>query len=223
MENRSGILGCQARLSEQLQLLNHYIKPATRILDTIAVALTTGNPGEMFAAAFDIREGLRLFLTKRCDIFPFLFPRYAEDIVKREEFPHSTDDRDSKYDAKQVSSVQTHHDLLTEITKIVQDFNLQNLSATPDLYAVYSQLAVTDLNSSRPLCPLCNAKNSVHGTGETALDLDDDYLEAMSRALKGNGVSEDTSATSNNTPLDVANGFVYTALCGSGRTIKNSA
>lgn len=35
-----------------------------RFLDTIALALTTGKPGEVFAAAFDKREQMQLVLAK---------------------------------------------------------------------------------------------------------------------------------------------------------------
>ena len=35
-----------------------------RLLDTIAIALTTGNPGDVFAAAFDKRQNIQLVLAK---------------------------------------------------------------------------------------------------------------------------------------------------------------
>jgi hypothetical protein len=80
-----------------------------RLLDTIAVALTTGNPGEVFAAAFDKREQMQLVLAKNgpptpddiaaareffsligspailsaVDIFPFLIRRCVANINKR--------------------------------------------------------------------------------------------------------------------------------------------
>ena len=76
----------QYNLSEQLQLLHelqysdldmpyqaakfHSNKQSphldanrdVRLLDTIAIALTTGNPGDVFAAAFDKRQHIQLVL-----------------------------------------------------------------------------------------------------------------------------------------------------------------
>jgi len=80
-----------------------------RLLDTITVALTTGNPGEVFAAAFDKREQMQLVLAKNgpptpddiaaarefisligspavlgaVDIFPFLIRQCGANINKR--------------------------------------------------------------------------------------------------------------------------------------------
>ncbi|KAI6143248.1 hypothetical protein BKA82DRAFT_4184288 [Pisolithus tinctorius] len=122
----------QPRLSEQLQLLNHFgysdlqvhmpskgvsqesddnvhANTPIRLLETIAVALTTGKPGEVFATAFDRRKGLTLVLAKNDivtvedhqavrdlfnvltaattkdarDVFPFLFARCRMKIEKR--------------------------------------------------------------------------------------------------------------------------------------------
>ena len=82
---------------------------AKGVLDTIALALTTGNPGEVFAAAFDKREQVQLVLAKdgpptlddiaaarefisliespavldAIDIFPFLIRRCGANINKR--------------------------------------------------------------------------------------------------------------------------------------------
>ncbi|KAI6146314.1 hypothetical protein BKA82DRAFT_1000439 [Pisolithus tinctorius] len=120
----------QAHLSEQLQLLNQFeysdLEPpdvqqhwkqdretriTARLLDTIAAALATGKPGEVFAATFDSRNGLRLVLAKNedvtdegdravreffqaiiapetteaYDVLPSLFSRCAENIMKRIE------------------------------------------------------------------------------------------------------------------------------------------
>ncbi|KAI6146357.1 hypothetical protein BKA82DRAFT_750658 [Pisolithus tinctorius] len=238
-ENHSRILDDQARLSEQLQLLNQFeysdleipdvqqhwkqdreTRITARLLDTIAVALTTGKPGEVFAATFDTRNGLRLVLAKNedvtdeddravreffqaiiapetteaYDVFPFLFSRCAENIAKRiemigravfgfsyvldeayrdyypsasieEEFPHSTAYRNIKYGGYQLPSLQTVlRDLLTDITKLVQKFNLQNLSATPNLYAVFARLVVTaaTFNSSRFLRRLTDFPSSMN-------------------------------------------------------------
>jgi hypothetical protein len=82
---------------------NHVI----RILDTIAAALTTGKPGEVFAAAFDKQEHIELVLAKNglptsqdvaaanelisligsvtqpLDLFPFLLRRCGANIDKR--------------------------------------------------------------------------------------------------------------------------------------------
>lgn len=130
--NHPSILDDQARLSEQPQLLNqlgyshlygdsqygdnlenswapdHNAK--IRALDAITVALTTGAPGETFAASFDDRgKGPTLVLAKNtpvthedeqaiyrllkvitafttenaCDVLPFLIPRCRENIEKR--------------------------------------------------------------------------------------------------------------------------------------------
>lgn len=122
----------QPRLSEQLQLLNHFgysdlqvhmpskgvsqesddnvhANTPIRLLETIAVALTTGKPGEVLATAFDRREGLALVLAKNDvvtvedhqavrdlfnvltatttkdarNVFPFLFARCRMKIEKR--------------------------------------------------------------------------------------------------------------------------------------------
>jgi hypothetical protein len=121
----------QRNLSEQLQLLHELqysdfdmlhqghsgysnrrsrdTNRDARLLDTIAVALTTGNPGEVFAAAFDKREQMQLVLAKNgpptlndiaaarefisligspavldaIDIFPFLIRRCEANINKR--------------------------------------------------------------------------------------------------------------------------------------------
>ncbi|KIN97287.1 hypothetical protein M404DRAFT_1006167, partial [Pisolithus tinctorius Marx 270] len=118
----------QSRLSEQLQLLDQFgysnierfvgvgqhsnknMRNRTiRILETIAAALTTGNPGEVFAAAFDSRNTLTLVLAKNdCvtdednravrrlfnaitapetqdayDVLPFLLSRCGRNMEKR--------------------------------------------------------------------------------------------------------------------------------------------
>jgi hypothetical protein len=72
----------QVILSEQLQLLHQFrysdlhmpyqakdsrsrdIRSEVRILDTIAILLTAGRPGEVTAVAFDKRRGLQLVLAK---------------------------------------------------------------------------------------------------------------------------------------------------------------
>ncbi|KAF5374108.1 hypothetical protein D9615_008811 [Tricholomella constricta] len=80
-----------------------------RLLDTIAVALTTGNPGDVFAASFDKRQQVQLVLSKNgpptpedvsaanelisligspsvadaIDLFPFLIRRCGVNIDKR--------------------------------------------------------------------------------------------------------------------------------------------
>jgi len=41
-----------------------------RILDVIAVCLTTGHPGDVVAAAFDKREHITLILAKNGDVLP---------------------------------------------------------------------------------------------------------------------------------------------------------
>jgi len=41
-----------------------------RVLDMIAVCMTTGNPGDVVAAAFDKREGITLVLAKNGDVLP---------------------------------------------------------------------------------------------------------------------------------------------------------
>ncbi|KAI5999767.1 hypothetical protein F5J12DRAFT_784545 [Pisolithus orientalis] len=83
------LMSDQHRLSERLHLLYHFgysdidmryqdvdhlsnrhrlkwydTKSTIHILDTIAVALTTGRPGDVFAAAFDTRGGVTLVLAK---------------------------------------------------------------------------------------------------------------------------------------------------------------
>jgi hypothetical protein len=92
----------QSNLSEQLQLLHelsysdldvpyqaagvHSNKGSrdldtnrdVRFLDTIVVALTTGNPGDVFAAAFDKREHMQLVLAKNG-------PPASEDIAASNE------------------------------------------------------------------------------------------------------------------------------------------
>ena len=118
----------QRNLSEQLQLLHELqysdfdiphqgysnrrsrdTNRDARLLNTIALALTTGNPGEVFAAAFDKREQVQLVLAKNgpptlddiaaarefisliespavldaIDIFPFLIRRCGANINKR--------------------------------------------------------------------------------------------------------------------------------------------
>ena len=123
----------QSNLSEQLQLLrelgysdlnipyqaagihgnkgSRYLDTNrdVRFLDTIAVALTTGNPGDVFAAAFDKREHMQLVLAKNgapasediaaanelisligsptvadaMDLFPFLIRRCGANIDER--------------------------------------------------------------------------------------------------------------------------------------------
>ena len=122
----------QHNLSEQLQLLHelqysdldmpyqaakiHSNKQSrhldanrdVRLLDTIAIALTTGNPGDVFAAAFDKRQHIQLVLAKNgppthedvtaanelisligsptvadaMDLFPFLIRRCGANIDK---------------------------------------------------------------------------------------------------------------------------------------------
>ncbi|KAI6154786.1 hypothetical protein BKA82DRAFT_997657 [Pisolithus tinctorius] len=133
MAPRSKLMSAQERLSEQLQLLSQFkysdldmpyagvgqhsnkatrsldTKDIIRILDTIAVALTTGVAGDVYAAAFDTRGRLTLVLAKNerstadddravrhlCsliispqtsaarDVFPFLFARCRANIQKR--------------------------------------------------------------------------------------------------------------------------------------------
>ena len=123
----------QRNLSEQLQLLHELqysdldmpyqaagihsnkrfqnldTKRDVRLLDTIAIALTTGNPGDVFAAAFDKRQQIQLVLAKNrpptledisaanklisligsptvkdaIDLFPFLLCRCGANINKR--------------------------------------------------------------------------------------------------------------------------------------------
>ncbi|KAI6152622.1 hypothetical protein BKA82DRAFT_4112897 [Pisolithus tinctorius] len=128
------LMSDQRRLSEQLQLLYHFgysdidmryqdvdhlsdrhrqkwygTKSTIRILDTIAVALTTGRPRDVFAAAFDTHGGVTLVLAKNdsptaeddravrdlfgwitapettgaYDVLPFLFTRCGANIAKR--------------------------------------------------------------------------------------------------------------------------------------------
>ncbi len=120
------MIGDQRRLSEQLQLLHelsksdlnkpYFYQSATVRshkdscnLDAIAVALTTGKPGDAFAAAFEKRQHLQLVLAKNgplntedmaatdellslignptidtaMDIFPFLLRRCGANINKR--------------------------------------------------------------------------------------------------------------------------------------------
>src|ERR1700736_2415239 len=84
----------QTRLSEELRLLHKFCysdldlpyqsagahsnkdirDPGThadlRMLDVIAVCLTTGNPGDVVAAAFDKRERITLILAKNGDVLP---------------------------------------------------------------------------------------------------------------------------------------------------------
>jgi len=88
---------------------SHDTNRDARLLETIAVALTTGNPGEVFAAAFDKREQMQLVLAKNgpptpddiaaarefisligspavldaVDTFPFLIRRCGANINKR--------------------------------------------------------------------------------------------------------------------------------------------
>jgi hypothetical protein len=120
----------QSYLSEQLRLLDEigYSDPYqsagihsnkrfrdsdtnrdVHLLDTIAVALTTGKPGDVFAASFDKRSNMQLVLAKNkphtrediaaanhllslinhskaktaIDIFPFLIERCGTNINKR--------------------------------------------------------------------------------------------------------------------------------------------
>ncbi|KIM42343.1 hypothetical protein M413DRAFT_27128 [Hebeloma cylindrosporum] len=130
---RSSIMDDQVNLSEQLLLLNElgysgldspyhraavrnnmrYRDPDTnremRLLDCIAVALSTGKPGEVFAASFDKREQMQLVLAKNgpptpddieasqelislignpdvlhaMHIFPFLLRRCGDNMNKR--------------------------------------------------------------------------------------------------------------------------------------------
>ncbi|KAH7885629.1 hypothetical protein F5I97DRAFT_1929026 [Phlebopus sp. FC_14] len=118
-----------AVLAEQLQLLNQLrysdepmrcegkkyyhdngdANAALRVLDTIALVLTTGKPGEVFAAAFDRSQSVTLVLAKNdpviqedvqavhelittitasttesaYDVLPFLFSRCRENIERR--------------------------------------------------------------------------------------------------------------------------------------------
>ncbi|KAH7885631.1 hypothetical protein F5I97DRAFT_1421280 [Phlebopus sp. FC_14] len=123
------LLDDQADLAEQLQLLNQLrysdepmrcegkkyyhgsgdANAALRVLDTIALVLTTGKPGEVFAAAFDRSQSVTLVLAKNdsatqedvqavhelittitasttesaYDVLPFLFSRCRENIERR--------------------------------------------------------------------------------------------------------------------------------------------
>ncbi|KAI6146328.1 hypothetical protein BKA82DRAFT_994208 [Pisolithus tinctorius] len=192
----------------------HDTKSTIRILDTIAVALTTGRPGDVFAAAFDTRGGVTLVLAKNdsptaeddqavrdlfrwitapettgaYDVLPFLFTRCGENIAKRmvkmddavrdfshgleevlrhytpvssidEEFPYSTTYRSLQYGDQQVPFVKMMRELLEVIRGRVQAFNLQNPSATPDVYCRYAQLALVAfvLKRSRLLRSLCES------------------------------------------------------------------
>ncbi|KAI6146369.1 hypothetical protein BKA82DRAFT_20060 [Pisolithus tinctorius] len=186
-----------------------------RVLDTVALALTTRKPGEVFAVALDTRGGLTLVLgknddvtadddraardffklisdseaTQTCDVLSFLFSRCAANIAERimklnqavnefscclndflrthyfflpsleDEFPLSLDYRKSKYGGEQISSVQMLRDLLEGIPDINEGFNLWDLSETPGLLAVYSELvlACQILRRSRILCQLCKS------------------------------------------------------------------
>ena len=70
-----------------------------RLLDTFAIALTTGNPGDVFAAAFDKRQHMQLVLAKNG-------PPTSEDVSaanepisligNRRERPLSLPDSDSQ-------------------------------------------------------------------------------------------------------------------------------
>ncbi|KAI5999780.1 hypothetical protein F5J12DRAFT_784558 [Pisolithus orientalis] len=133
-DHQNVLMSDQHRLSEQLQLLYHfgysdidmryqdvghfsnrrrrkwnYTKSTIRILDTIAVALTTGLAGDAYATAFDTSGGLTLVLAKNepvthdddravrdlfmvvtapqtsepRDVYPFLFTRCGANIAKR--------------------------------------------------------------------------------------------------------------------------------------------
>ncbi|KAI6042208.1 hypothetical protein EDC04DRAFT_2661342, partial [Pisolithus marmoratus] len=130
-DKQPNTLGDQARLSVGLQLLDKLGYPglqgvgpygndleeiydrqagaAVRALDTIAIMLTTGAPGEVFATAFDKHQGFTLVLAKSTpvtsadeqavrwlvkaitasttedakDILPFLFSRCRTNIEKR--------------------------------------------------------------------------------------------------------------------------------------------
>ena len=87
-----------------------------RLLDTIAVAMTTGKPGDVFAAAFDKRQNIQLVLAKNgpptpddisaakelislignptivsaMGLFPFLIRRCGENIDKRIHSLHTS-------------------------------------------------------------------------------------------------------------------------------------
>ncbi|KAI6022614.1 hypothetical protein EDC04DRAFT_332518 [Pisolithus marmoratus] len=130
-DKQPNTLGDQARLSERLQLLDklgypglqgvgpygndleeirdHEADAAIRALDAIAIMLTTGAPGEVFATAFDKHQGFTLILAKSSpvssadeqavrslveaiadsttedanDIFLFMFSRCRTNIEKR--------------------------------------------------------------------------------------------------------------------------------------------
>ena len=114
----------QRNISEQLQVLREMLYQGAstrsnkrsrdtnrdlRLLDTIAVALTTGNPGDVFAASFNKRKQMQLVLVKNgppipedvaaateltsligspmvsdaMDLFPFLMRRCGANINKR--------------------------------------------------------------------------------------------------------------------------------------------
>ncbi|KAI6152620.1 hypothetical protein BKA82DRAFT_4112879 [Pisolithus tinctorius] len=323
-DHQNVLMSDQHRLSEQLQLLIHFgysdldmlyegigkhsnkvtwhhdTKITIRILDIIAVALTTGLARDAYAAAFDTHGGLTLVLAKNEpftddddravrdlfmvvtapqttepeDVFPFLFTRCGANIAKRiakmddavrgfshgleevlrnytpepsvdKEFPLSTDYLDIQYRGQQVPFEQIMRDLLGCIMDRVGDFNLHNISATPDLYPHYMTLVFVALvlKRSRLLRSLCEStslmdrnrilqaerlkrriakvcqyydgiddlitytrryfpQGIVHrwvdpipDTGETTVNLEDDYLVAIERALGGVSPSTDTLTT----------------------------
>jgi len=104
-----------------------------RLLDTITVALTTGNPGDVFAAAFDKRKQMHLVLAKNgpptpqdmaaatdlifligssavthaLDIFPFLMHRCGANINKRIHNLHTSilDGQDNYF----TSALEAYH------------------------------------------------------------------------------------------------------------------
>jgi hypothetical protein len=104
-----------------------------RLLDTITIALTTGNPGDVFAAAFDKREQMQLVLAKNgpptpedvaaakelislignpavthaLDIFPFLMDRCGANINKRIHNLHTSilDGQDNYF----TSALEAYH------------------------------------------------------------------------------------------------------------------
>ncbi|KAI5999771.1 hypothetical protein F5J12DRAFT_951708 [Pisolithus orientalis] len=105
------------------------------------------------------------------DILPFLFTHCGVNIAKQmvkmddavhdfshgleevlrhytpvssidEEFPYSMTCHSLQYGDQQVPFVKMMHELLEVIRGRFQDFNLQNLSAMPDIYCCYAQLAL---------------------------------------------------------------------------------
>ncbi|KAI6011350.1 hypothetical protein EDC04DRAFT_2905555 [Pisolithus marmoratus] len=233
----------QARLSEQLQLLDQLYSHPRRVgqhgsnlqnvwtskviddihaLDTITVTLATGTPGEVFAAAFDKRQGFTLVLAKNTrvtteddkaicdlvtaitssssananDVLSLLFPRCRTNIVQR---------------------IMKLHEVVTafsdDLETVLKRYHPANFVDEEFPNSAEYQIPTSTLGQSRacqyyygiPYLIDYAKRCFPHGinhrwvaatadTEENTIVLDADYLEAVSRALDRR-LSEGTVAT----------------------------